>query len=101
MFITNIHALFTCGERKICSTIEKFQNIMNMIVAQFVYVIPGLPTREYFGNKVLWSQLDWLIDRDTHQVVNDPKYADDISLIRTDETKMNQVKRLLLPQTRN
>ena len=23
---------FTCGERKICSTIKRFQNIMNMIV---------------------------------------------------------------------
>ena len=28
MFITNNHA---CGERKICSTIKKSQNIMNMI----------------------------------------------------------------------
>ena len=28
-------------------------------------------------------------------MVIDPKYADDISFIRTDETKMNRVKRLL------
>ena len=27
-------------------------------LAQFVNVIPGLPTRAYFGNKVLWSELD-------------------------------------------
>ena len=26
---------FTCGERKICSTIKKSQNIMNLIVVQF------------------------------------------------------------------
>ena len=65
-------------------------------LAQFVVVVPGLPTRKYFGNKVLWSELDWLIDRDTHQVVIDLKYADDISFIRTDETRMNQVKRRLL-----
>ena len=44
---------------------------------------------------VLWSELDWLIDRDAHQVVIDPKYADNISSIRTDDIKMNQVKRLL------
>ena len=64
-------------------------------LAQFVNVIPGLPTREYFGNKVLWSELDWLIDRDTCQVVIHPKYADDIRFVRTDETKINQAKRLL------
>ena len=46
--------------------------------AKFVDVIPGL--------KVLWSELDWLIDRVSHQVVIDPKSADDISFIRTDET---------------
>ena len=46
--------------------------------AKFVDVIPGL--------KVLWSELDWLIDRVLHQVVIDPKSADDISFIRTDET---------------
>ena len=64
-------------------------------LAQFVNVIPGLRTRAYFGNKVLWSELDWLIDRDTCQVVIHPKYADDIRFVRTDETKINQAKRLL------
>ena len=63
--------------------------------AKFVDVLSGLPIRENFGNKILWSELDWLIDRDAHQVVMDAKYADDISFTRTDETKMNQVKRLL------
>ena len=43
-------------------------------LVQFVDVIPGLPTREDFGNNVLRSELDWLIDRN----------------------KMNQIKRLLL-----
>ena len=42
-------------------------------LVQFVDVIPGLPTREDFGNNVLRSELDWLIDRN----------------------KMNQIKRLL------
>ena len=65
-------------------------------LAKFVDVIPGLPTREDFWNKVLWSELNWLIDRDVHQVVINPKYAYGISLIRTDDTEMNQVKILLL-----
>ena len=26
---------FTCGERKICSTIKKFQNIINVVAATF------------------------------------------------------------------
>ena len=30
LFFTNNHAFFTCGERKICSIIKKFQNIINM-----------------------------------------------------------------------
>ena len=64
-------------------------------LAKFVDAIPCLPTREDFGNKVLWSELDWLIGRDVRQIVIDPKYADDISFIRNEETKTNQVKRLL------
>ena len=64
-------------------------------LVKFIDVIPGLPTRKDFGNNVLWSELDWLIDKDAHQVDIDPKYADDISFIRTDETKMNETKRLL------
>ena len=35
-----------------------------------------------------------MADKSRHQVVNDPKYADDVSFIRTDEMKMNRVKRL-------
>ena len=44
-------------------------------LAKFADVILGLPTREDFGNKVLWSELDWLIDKDAHQVIIDLKYA--------------------------
>ena len=64
--------------------------------AKFVDVIPGFPTREDFWNNVLWLELDWLIDRDVYRVVIDPKYAENISFIRTEETKMKEVKRLLL-----
>ena len=43
----------------------------------------------------LWSQLDWLIDRDHHQVEIDPKYADDIRFLRSCENKLNQVERVV------
>ena len=36
-FITANHASFTCGERKICSTIKMSQNDMNMIVGLFLF----------------------------------------------------------------
>ena len=61
--------------------------------AKFVDVIPGLPTKENFGNNVLWPELNWLIDRNAHQVVIDPKYAADISFIRTEETKNEPSKK--------
>ena len=43
----------------------------------------------------LWSELDWLIQKDQHQVEIDPKYADDVSFLRSNESKMNQVKRMI------
>ena len=45
--------------------------------------------------KPLWSALDWLIDKDQNKVQIDLQYADDISFIRSDETKMNQAERLI------
>ena len=36
-----------------------------------------------------------MIDRDKHNVVIDPKYADDITFIRSHQTKTNQIKRIL------
>ena len=62
-------------------------------LANFVDVIPGLPTKEDFGNNVLWPELNWLIDRNAHQVVIDPKYAAGISFIRTEETKNEPSKK--------
>ena len=45
--------------------------------------------------KSLWSDLDWLIDKDQHKVEIDPKYADDINFIRTDRSKIEMIKRLI------
>ena len=34
------------------------------------------------------------MDKDKHNVEVDPRYADDIMFVRTDESKMNQVERV-------
>ena len=46
-------------------------------------------------NRPLWSALDWFVDKDKHKVEVDPKYADDITFVRTDESKINQIERLM------
>ena len=46
-------------------------------------------------NRPLWSALRWLVDKDKHTVEVDPKYADDITFVRTVESKINQVERLM------
>ena len=43
----------------------------------------------------MWSELDWLIPRDSHKIEVDPKYADDLTFIRSDKTKINQIKRTI------
>ena len=35
------------------------------------------------------------MDKDKHNVEIDPKYADGITFVRTDESKMNQVERVV------
>ena len=44
-------------------------------LARFVNIFPGRPNREDHGG-FLWSELDWLVDRDEYKVEIDPKYAD-------------------------
>ena len=50
-------------------------------------------TREDHSNEIIWSELDWIIERDIHKIAIDPKYADDITFIRSNNSKMNKVKR--------
>ena len=45
--------------------------------------------------KPMWSALDWIIDKDQHKICIDPKYADDISFLRSDESKINQIERII------
>ena len=43
----------------------------------------------------MWSALDWIIDRDARKINIDPKYADDITFIRSDRSKINQIERMM------
>ena len=44
-------------------------------------------------HRLFWSLLDWIINRDVHKITIDWKYADDISFLRSEESKINQVER--------
>ena len=48
-------------------------------------------------HRILWSVLDWEINKDTHKININPKYADDICFIRSDEAKIHQVERIIPP----
>ena len=56
-----------------------------LFILYLAYALKPLPT------------LDWSIDKDTHGIEIDPKYADDISYIRSDESKVNQIE-MIIPQ---
>ena len=56
--------------------------------------LPTLISKEDY-EKPMWSELDWLIPRDNHKIEVDPKYADDLTFIRSDKTKINQIKRTI------
>ena len=51
--------------------------------------------QEDHEGQLLWSALDWLTDKDTHEIQIDPKYADDITFLRSSKPKMNKVKRII------
>ena len=42
--------MFTSGERKICSTVKNYPNIMNMVVAEVKLVITDKSSFSYFLN---------------------------------------------------
>ena len=48
-------------------------------------------------NQIIWSALEWVINKDVHKVMINPKYADDIIFIRSDKAKRQQVERLIRP----
>ena len=68
-----------------------------LFIFYLAHAIKELPThieKEDYA-RLLWSELDWLIQKDQHQVEIDPKYADDVSFLRSNESKVNQVKRMI------
>ena len=47
--------------------------------------------------RILWSAPDWTINKDNHKININPKNADDISFIRSDEGKTHEVERFIPP----
>ena len=45
--------------------------------------------------ETFWSDLDWMINRDKINLKLDPKYADDITYIRSHISEINKIKRIL------
>ena len=69
-----------------------------LFIFYLAYVIKPIPQgtiREDHKDIVMWSELDWLIDRDQHKIMLDPKYADDVSFIRSHISEINKLKRLI------
>ena len=68
-----------------------------LFILYLAYAIKPIPqhTAREDHREVMWSALDWLIRKDEHDVEIDPKYADDITFIRSVEHRLNQVERLI------
>lgn len=47
-----------------------------------------------YGNS-LWFILEQMINRDENKINIDPKYTDDISFLKSDESKINQIERIV------
>ena len=68
--------------------------VLLFILYLFFAVKPLPPVISTLGyHKPLCSALDWIIDQDIHKITTDPKYADDISFLRSDKSEINQVER--------
>ena len=68
-----------------------------LFILYLAYAIKPIPqqTAREDHREVMWSALDWLIRKDEHDVEIDPKYADDITFIRSAEHRLNQVERII------
>ena len=66
-----------------------------LFILYLTYAIKPIPKNRYPEDyhQTLWSALDWIVDSDKLQTEIDPKYADDITFIRFEEAKINQVER--------
>ena len=70
-----------------------------LFIVYLAYVLKPLPqmAERIDHTETLWSALDWLVHNDVHNIEIDPKYADDITYIRSLQTKINQAERLIPP----
>ena len=70
-----------------------------LFILYLAYAIKQIPDERLPQDhqKHLWSALDWVINRDKVNIEIDPKYADDITFIRYEETKINIVERVIPP----
>ena len=64
-------------------------------LAHILIPMPQGTIREDHKDICLWSELDWILDKDKINLELDPKYADDVTYIRSHESKINKIKRLL------
>ena len=70
-----------------------------LFILYLTYAIMPIPDERLPEDyrKPLWSALDWIVNRDKANIEIDPKYADDITFIRSEEVKINQVERVIPP----
>ena len=66
-------------------------------LAKTIKQLPDRTEEQDNKHRILWSALDWVIDKDVHKVDINPKYSDDISFIRSDQARISQVERLIPP----
>ena len=70
-----------------------------LFILYLAYAIKPIPDERLPEDyrKPLWSALDWIVNRDKANIEIDPKYADDITFIRSEEVKINQVESVIPP----
>ena len=65
-------------------------------LAHIIKPFPSHATKEdHYKSLLFWSDLDWVINKDVHKVKVDPKYADDITFIRSHISEINMIKRII------
>ena len=65
-------------------------------LAHIIKPFPEHTSREdHYKDLNFWSDLDWLVEKDRHKIQIDPKYADDVTFIRSHISKINMVKRTI------
>ena len=74
---------------------HKHQILALLFILYLAFAVKPLPpvisAIDY--HRLFWSLLDWIINWDVHEITIDWKFADDISFLRSEELKINQVER--------